>query len=111
MFPDAVKVFSSLMRCWNLFSDCRRYGKDEYVAYREWLGKNVGVSEYELWTRLATMRSKKATGFAGWATYELKDKESEWNKVTLMLARFAEYANIGGNRSGGFGVVSLSLKC
>jgi len=110
MFPDAVKVFSSLIRCWNLFSDGRRFGKEEYVAYREWLGKNVGVSEYELWTRLAVMRRKKATGFVGWVTYELKDLKSEWNKVTVMLAKFAEYANIGGNKTGGFGVVKMQQK-
>jgi len=104
MFPDAVKVFSSLMRVWNLFSDGRQFGKEEYVAYKEWLSKNVGVSEYELWTRLAVMRRKKATGFVGWATYELKDKESEWSKMTCMLAKFAEFSNVGGNKTGGFGV-------
>jgi len=110
MFPDAVKVFCGLMRCWNLFSDGRRFGKEEYVAYREWLGKNVGVCEYELWTRLAVMKRKKATGFVGWVTYEIKDRESEWNKITCMLAKYAEYANVGGNRTGGFGVVRLALK-
>jgi CRISPR-associated endoribonuclease Cas6 len=107
MFPDAVKVFCGLMRCWNLFSDGRRFGKEEYVAYREWLGKNVGASEYELWTRLAVMKRKKATGFVGWVTYEMKDKESEWNRITGMLAKYAEYANIGGNKTGGFGVTKL----
>jgi CRISPR-associated endoribonuclease Cas6 len=110
MFPDAVKVFSGLMRSWNLFSDGRRFGKEEHVAYREWLGKNVGVSEYELWTRLAIMRARKVTGFAGWVTYEIKDEESEWNKMTQVLARFAEFANVGGNRTGGFGVVRLVLR-
>jgi len=109
MFPDAVKVFSSLMRSWNLFSDSRRFGKEEYLAYKEWLTKNVGVSEYELWTRLALMRRKKVTGFVGWATYELKDLENEWNKVTCMLAKYAEYANIGGNKTGGFGVTKFIL--
>jgi len=107
MFPDAVKVFSSLMRTWNLFSDGRRFGKEEYLGYKEWLTKNVGVSEYELWTRLVVMRRKKATGFVGWITYELKDKDSEWNKITCMLAKFAEYANIGGNKTGGFGVTKF----
>ena len=110
MFPDAVKVFSSLMRVWNLFSDGRRFGKEEYLAYKEWLAKNVGLSEYELWTRLALMKHKKATGFVGWVAYELKDLESEWNKVTCMLAKFAEYGNIGGNKTGGFGVTRLVLK-
>jgi CRISPR-associated endoribonuclease Cas6 len=110
MFPDAVKVFSSLMRTWNMFSDCKRFGKEDYVSYKEWLTKNAGITEYELWTKLAIMRQKRATGFVGWATYELKDKESEWNKTTCMLARFAEYANVGGNKTGGFGVTRLILK-
>jgi CRISPR-associated endoribonuclease Cas6 len=110
MFPDAVKVFCGLMRVWNLFSDARRFGKEEYLAYKEWLTKNVGVSEYELWTRLVVMRRKKATGFVGWVTYELKDLESEWNKVTCMLAKYAEYANIGGNKTGGFGVTRMKEK-
>jgi len=56
-----------------------------------------------LWTRLAVMRAKKVTGFVGWVTYEMKDKESKWNKITCMLAKYAEYANIGGNKTGGFG--------
>ncbi len=110
MFPDAVKVFSNLMRCWNLFSDCKRFSKEEYVEYKEWLNKNVGVSSYELWTRLAMMKTKKATGFEGWVRYELKDNENEWNKVTFMLARFAEYANVGGNKTGGFGLARLVLR-
>jgi CRISPR-associated endoribonuclease Cas6 len=110
MFSDAVKVSTSLMRVWNLFSDSRRFSKEEYVAYKEWLRENVGVCEYELSTRMAVMRGKKATGFVGWVTYEMKDKKSEWNKVTCMLARFAEYANVGGNRTGGFGVVRLALR-
>jgi CRISPR-associated endoribonuclease Cas6 len=110
MFPDAVKVFSSLMRSWDMFSDSRRFGKEELAEYKEWLGKNVGVSEYELWTRLAIMKAKKAVGFVGWAMYELKDKESEWNRITCMLAKYAEYANIGGNKTGGFGVVKMQQK-
>jgi CRISPR-associated endoribonuclease Cas6 len=106
MFPDATKVFTSLMRVWNLFSDDKRFSKEEYVAYKEWLGKNAGVCKYELWTRLAVMRGKKATGFVGWVMYEMKDKKSEWNKITSTLAKYAEHSNVGGNRTGGFGVVN-----
>lgn len=107
MFPDPVKVFCSLMRCWNQFSDERRFTKEEYVAYKNWLAKNVGVSRYELQTRLAVMRNKKATGFTGAVTYELKDKENAWNKTTCMLARYAEYANIGGNKTAAYGQTKL----
>ncbi|MCX8151380.1 MAG: CRISPR system precrRNA processing endoribonuclease RAMP protein Cas6 [Candidatus Bathyarchaeota archaeon] len=107
MFPDPVKVFCSLMRCWNQFSDERHFSKEEYVAYKDWLGKNVGVSRYELRTRLAVMRSKKATGFVGHVGYEVGDKENSWSKVTSMLARFAEFSNIGGNKTGGYGQIKV----
>jgi CRISPR-associated endoribonuclease Cas6 len=107
MFPDSTKIFSSLMRCWNQFSDQRRFSKDEYIAYKNWLGKNVGVSRYELRTRLAVMRSKKATGFIGTVSYELEDKENAWNKITNMLARYAEYANVGGNKTAAYGQTKL----
>lgn len=60
-------------------------------------------------TKIAFMRKKKAIGFVGWATYEMKALD-EWNKVTCALAKFAEYSNIGGNRTGGFGVVQLREK-
>ena len=107
MFPDPVKVFCSLMRCWNQFSDDRVFSKEEYIAYKEWLQKNVGVSKYELQTKLAVMRNKKATGFTGTVTYELDDKESLYNKTTHMLAKYAEYANIGGNKTAAYGQTKL----
>jgi len=110
MFPDAEKVFCGLMRVWNLFSDSKRFNKEECQAYKDWLAKNIGVSEYELYTRLAVMRRKKATGFVGWITYELKDLENEWNKTTCMLAKYVEYSNIGGNKTGGFGVTKFASR-
>ncbi len=107
MFPDPVKVFCSLMRCWNQFSDERRFAKEEYMAYKDWLLKNVGVSRYALRTRMAVMRNKKATGFTGCVTYELKDKCNPWNKTTHMLARYAECTNIGGNKTAAYGLTKL----
>jgi hypothetical protein len=110
MFPDPSKVFCSLMRCWNQFSDERHFTKEEYVAYKEWVNENVGVSRYELQTRMAVMRNKKATGFTGYVTYELKDEENPWNKTTQMLARYAEYANIGGNKTAAYGQTKLVME-
>ncbi len=102
LFPEPVRLFSNLMRLWSCFSTSRRFGKEEHRVYKEWLAKHVGIAEYELRTVLARMRRKKATGFVGWVTYEM-DVGDEWNRVTAMLARFAEYSNVGGNRTGGFG--------
>jgi CRISPR/Cas system endoribonuclease Cas6 (RAMP superfamily) len=104
MFPDAVRVFSGLLRVWNKFSDSKCFSKEEFLAYKEWLTRNVGVCGYRLGTRLAVMRDKKAVGFVGWCAYEMKDLESEWNRVTVMLAKYAEYSNIGGNKTAGYGV-------
>jgi CRISPR-associated endoribonuclease Cas6 len=109
LFPDHVRIFPSLMRLWNLFSDERKFSKEEFLEYKEWLLKNVGVSQHMLKTRIAFMREKKAVGFVGWATYEIKAL-GEWNKVTQVLAKFAEYSNVGGNRTGGFGVAQLRGK-
>ncbi|MEM3694880.1 MAG: CRISPR system precrRNA processing endoribonuclease RAMP protein Cas6 [Candidatus Bathyarchaeia archaeon] len=109
MFPDAVRVFSGLMRIWNKFSDGRHFGKKEFLAYKEWLAKNVGICGYRLWTKLAVMRDKKAVGFVGWCSYEMGDLESEWNRVTVMLAKYAEYSNIGGNKTAGYGVTKTNI--
>jgi CRISPR/Cas system endoribonuclease Cas6 (RAMP superfamily) len=53
------------------------------------------------------IRGKKATGFVSWGTYKMKDKKSGGNKTTSMLAKYTEYANIDGNKTGGFGVFKI----
>jgi CRISPR-associated endoribonuclease Cas6 len=107
MFPDPIKVFSSLMRTWNKFSDDKIFTKEEYTTYKQWLQQNVGVSKYELQTKLSVMRNKKATGFTGTITYKLDDKENPYNKTTHMLAKYAEYSNIGGNKTAAYGQTKL----
>jgi CRISPR/Cas system endoribonuclease Cas6 (RAMP superfamily) len=92
-----------------MFSDYKMFGKEEFSEYRDWLLKNICVSQHRLSTRIAYMGDKKAVGFVGWAAYEMKTRD-ECNKVTLVLARFAEYSNIGGNRTGGFGVTKVRIK-
>ena len=46
----------------------------------------------------------------GWVTYEMGDKENPWNRTTHMLARYAEYANIGGNKTAAYGQTKLERK-
>lgn len=111
MFPDAIRVFSGIMRIWNKFGNSKYFSKEEFLVYKEWLTQNVGVCGYRLKTRSAVMRNKKAVGFTGWCTYEMRDLESEWNKVTVMLAKYAEYSNIGGNKTAGYGVTKTLLEC
>jgi CRISPR-associated endoribonuclease Cas6 len=103
LFPDHERIFPNLLRIWNQFSDDERFALEELDEYKEWLHEKMGVSQHSLATRIAHMREKKATGFTGWATYEMKARD-KWSRVTVTLARYAEYSNIGGNRTGGFGV-------
>jgi len=110
VFPEPLKIFPSLMRLWNLYSTATVYDKREFLEYKEWLARNLGVTQHKIETRIAFMGKKKAVGFVGWATYETKDVESQWYRVTQTLARFAEFSNIGGNRTGGFGVVKFQPK-
>jgi CRISPR/Cas system endoribonuclease Cas6 (RAMP superfamily) len=97
------------MRCWNQFSDSRRFSKENMYAYKAWLQKNVGVSRYELQTRVGAVRKNQRTaGFTGTITYELGDKENPYNKTTHMLAQYAEYANTGGNKTAAYGQTKLA---
>lgn len=77
------------------------------AADNEGIDKNANVSQYELWTQQAVMKTEKAIGFISWATYELKNKERICNDVADMLARFAEYGNKGESKTGGFGVTRI----
>jgi len=43
------------------------------------------------------------------SAYEM-DTVDVWNVAATALARFAEYSNIGGNRTGGLGETRLALK-
>jgi CRISPR/Cas system endoribonuclease Cas6 (RAMP superfamily) len=65
LFPDPVRIFSGLMRLWNLFSDDRKFSEKEFLEYTEWLLRNVGVSQHRLKTMIAFMGKKKAVGFVG----------------------------------------------
>lgn len=109
LFPEPQKIFLNLMRLWNLYTTTQKYAIDEVKEYKAWLIKNMGVTGYEVRTMLVQMREKKAVGFVGWAIYRMKT-DDEWNKITCMLARFAEYSGIGGNRTGGFGVTKFMPK-
>ena len=110
LFPEPLKIFPNLMRLWNLNSTSKKYSKEEFEKYKSWLAGNLGVTQHKIETKIAEMGKKKATGFTGWVTYETKDENNNWFKVTQILAKFAEYSNIGGNRTGGFGVTVFKVK-
>lgn len=104
LYPDPVQLFTGLLRIWDTCTTGKRYGPGGLEEYREWLRVHAGVTQHLLRTSLAEMARKRAVGFTGWATYGL-DANDKWNRLTVTLARLAEYSNVGGNRTGGFGEV------
>ena len=74
------------------------------------IGLQFGVNEMSYRNDCTFVRNKKATGFTGYVTYELKDKENQWNKTTHMLAHYAQYANIGGNKTAAYGQTTLQSR-
>lgn len=59
--------------------------------------------------RLSVVRNKKTIDLTCYVTNELKDKENLWNKITHMLACYAEYSNVGGNRTAAYGQTKLQV--
>jgi CRISPR-associated endoribonuclease Cas6 len=109
LYPDPVQLFTSLLRLLDTFTTGRRHGPGGLEEYRDWLRAHAGVTEHAIRTHLAEMARMRAVGFTGWATYKL-DAEGDWNRLTVALAKFAEYSNVGGNRTGGFGEIEFYRK-
>jgi CRISPR-associated endoribonuclease Cas6 len=106
LFPEPRRIFGNLIDLWNLYSNIEKVedqARDEFV---KWLGMEVGVSGYSLETRLEHTEKGKFIGFTGWVGYRSKIHE-RWQKLTACLGNFAEYSNLGKNRTEGFGIVSF----
>jgi len=103
LFPEVIYVFGGLLELWSLFShdtgvDCGT--RDEYV---KWIVDSAGVSGFELVTRQVLIGRRSSIGFTGWVNYRLGEGD-KWRKLTVALARFAEFSNVGKNRTAGLGV-------
>jgi len=56
------------------------------------------------------VNSEAPTGFVGWAKIRFKEQaKPETRKLIAWLLKIGEVTNIGGNRSGGYGVVKVKL--
>lgn len=107
LFPEPRRLFLSLAKLWNYNATGEEI--EDTDAYAKWLKLNLGVSGYALETKFVQAGRKELIGFMGWTNYRIKEKD-EWGKVTCALAKFAEYSNIGANRTGGFGVTKHEAK-
>ena len=115
-FPHPVAVFSNLLKLWNTFSPI----KFDRRTFRDWVDKSIAVSGYSLRRPIKPIdigRGRAVSGFRGWCAYRFfpyKDYKGTMNenhlKLIHTLCRFGEFSNIGGNRTGGFGVIKYLPK-
>ncbi len=107
--PEPVLMFRQLVRLWRAFST----KPFDYIRFLGWVeAGGVAISGFP--KGLRTIRvyehpdsNKWAVGFVGTAYFNLPEDlySRRYARIVDALLRFAEYSNVGGNRTAGFGVV------
>jgi len=103
LLPTTEKLVFSMAKIWNAFSE-EKFDK----AYLE---ENVIPNIHVIGYRIRTIKpikldeKRSVIGFVGKVAYEIDDLESA--KIFHKLLSLAKYSNIGGNRTGGFGVINF----
>jgi len=108
LFPEPKRVFSNLLNLWNQYSNDKLEG-EEKENYLRWLGREMGVSGYFLETQFVTTNKGRVAGFKGFVTYRTQFDDT-WQRMTDCLAKFAEYSNVGKDRTSGFGVINYEAR-
>ncbi|MCS7139030.1 MAG: CRISPR system precrRNA processing endoribonuclease RAMP protein Cas6 [Crenarchaeota archaeon] len=112
--PEVHLMIRNLVRLWRRFSGI----SFEYNEYVDWIKRN-GIALAGFPYGIKTLRvyehptsNKWVMGFIGRVRFAIpKDMFLErFSKFTDALMKFAEYSNVGGNRTAGFGVVKYSPK-
>ncbi len=100
LFPEPRFVWDSLVRTWNQYAPPVLH-IDKHVL-REFVARQVMVSDYQLQTSKVTYTEVIQKGFQGTCTYQIKDNQSCASQVAA-LATFALYAGIGSKTARGMG--------
>ncbi len=112
-FPDPRFLYSNLANIWNA-SLGDTFVKVDSEALCDWIKEHLSITGYNLKTRTQYIsKGAMKIGFTGWANYQLStEKNDENNYFTWVhvLSKFAEFSNVGGNRTAGFGCVKYFPK-
>ena len=105
LYPDPTLMLASLASTSYQLTGTA-YPKPEELA------SNTYISGLDIKTpMIKEARGEAPTGFVGWVKLRLKEKTDEEIKKKISgLLRLGEITNVGGNRSGGYGVIKLKTK-
>jgi CRISPR-associated endoribonuclease Cas6 len=106
--PIPSRIISSLHKSWNTFFGDME-SEDEREEFRKWLDSwAIVVSGLKIRTEKIEDEGKFYVGFVGVAKFaaNMSYYNEEFLRKVDALLRFGEFANLGGLRSKGFGVIS-----
>jgi len=108
LFPMPEKVFPTLLKTW--LSIDRVNSLYPVQEYREWVYSNIHVNRHDVRTRPLTLGPKlRIIGFTGRVDFVIKDMQTPMARMTVGLAKFSEFSNIGKHRTAGLGKVSARV--
>ena len=102
--PESNFLFPNIAKIWNQHAspECQIDANEFY----NWVSKQVFPSSYALQTKPVNIgKAQPKVGCVGWANYLVNDPESPYAHWIDILLKFAEYVNVGGNRTAGCGVI------
>ncbi|MHA1124630.1 MAG: CRISPR-associated endoribonuclease Cas6 [Candidatus Heimdallarchaeota archaeon] len=107
-FPDPRYLFMNLTSLWNAFNEEIIIVDKE--AFFQWIENHVSINAYKLSTHTVFIaKGARKIGFKGWTRFQLSGEES-YQRWIHALAQFAEFSNIGANRTAGLGCVRYKPK-
>ncbi|MHA1679582.1 MAG: CRISPR system precrRNA processing endoribonuclease RAMP protein Cas6 [Promethearchaeota archaeon] len=116
-WPEPSLLFQNVARMWNeLTGDVESIDTPAFIS---WVGSHVFVTSHELKTGGVSLGSspgnRRVTGFRGWARFKVVGEgdsagaDAENAKLVDRLLHFAEYCNVGSNRTMGMGAVRVKV--
>ena len=112
--PEPVLMMRSLTRLWRAFSD-KPFNYSSYLSWVSSMGISLagypsGIKTRRLYEHVTT--KKFVVGFTGKVNFSIPEDLyiEKWAKITDALLKFAEYSNIGGGRTAGFGMIKYQPK-
>lgn len=104
LYPDTTLLFASLVATAHQLT-AESYPKPEELA------EQVYISGLDIKTPYVKEASHEApTGFVGWVNLKPKEEaDKDVRRTILGLLRLGELTNVGGNRSGGYGVIRAEV--
>lgn len=107
-YPDPRYVFMNLATLWNAFNE--EQAMVDKTGLFSWLENHISINAYNLSTHSVYIaKNAPKIGFKGWVRYQLSGEE-DYRRWIHALAQFAEFSNVGANRTAGLGCVKYRIK-